>query len=140
MKAQKASVAVTSESAKGVDVMKYEAYEEPGEGAPAAVYRPAERRVSLEQKIMRLIRRYRAEERRTRRRQAASEKHRCRARHSPGTQTREESEQNAANPLERTARVCSASTLAAMANAVVAPVAPGFVAGRLLSPWRSARV
>lgn len=89
------------------------------------------RRLSLEEKILRIVRRYRARERYRLKRRVGKRKRL--ARHSLRQPQHRHFGGQPANVLEKAVRVCNADTLDRSASAAAARIAPGFVAGRLLA-------
>ncbi len=112
-------------------VMKHQEFEGSAEDVLAYIQKPAKRRLSLEQKLLRLVRRYRAAEKRRLRKPARTAGCRRRNRRRPNGGREGAPSQQTSNLLERAARVPKSNTLVRVANATVAPVAPGLVAGLL---------
>ena len=97
-----------------------------------------EKRVSLEEKILLMIRRYRASEKRRLKRRTGTSKHIHRENDGKISRLQSTGDQKASLSFEQAARVCGANTLAWKVSATLAPKARGFVAGRLLlqgRPW-----
>ena len=86
-------------------------------------------RLSLEAKILRLVRRYRAAERRRQQGQTTSTKRLLKVSKSPVVHQRLTCDAKATRTFERRPRVYSANTLAWKASAAVMPTPSGFVAG-----------
>ena len=86
-------------------------------------------RLSLEAKILRLVRRYRAAERRRQKGQTTSSKQLLKASKSPMVHQRLTLDARSTRTFERRPRVYSANTLAWKASAAVMPMPSGFVAG-----------
>lgn len=112
--------------------MTTESFQDP---AKAVIVQTEGRRLSLEQKILRIIRRYRAAEKQRARRQALSAKRT--PRDSPRHRVHQK-HHSAFMPFPvfgKAARICNVSTPAWTASAALTPSARGFVASRLLSTY-----
>lgn len=103
------------------------------DGIPSNTNPPASRRVSLEEKILRLVRQYRAAEKRRQKRQTAPSKRFSMVSHSRVAHQMPGCGRTTAKALEKAARACSTNTPAWKASAAMVPAAPGFVAGRLFT-------
>ena len=101
-------------------------------GLPSPLPRRPERRLSLEEKILRLARRYRLAEKRRLRRQNAIAKNRCSHARCHGCRLDRVAGKIPPSPFERAARVPFENTLVWTTSAAWVPMAPGLVAGRLL--------
>ena len=99
--------------------------------SPPPIQKP---RLSLEQKILRYLRRYRAAEKRRLKKESKSGKRHSRIRYLQKEERNPEIGGEPAKAFERAARVCSANTLAKKPSAAKVRTAPRIVAGRFLLP------
>ncbi len=124
MKRQKASLDGWNRKVKGVRMTKHENRAGRIEDLALRAIEPAPRRLSLEQKIRRLVRRYRAAEKRRLKRQGPP----APSSPAPGCprERRRLGGDNAPETFEKAARICFADPPVWNAGAAVAPLAPAW--------------
>jgi hypothetical protein len=115
-----------------MSVKRYNSFGSCREDLPTNATLTNPRRLSLEEKILRLVRQYRAREKRRLKKQNALPRSLPVVSEVPRS-TRPGLDAKPSQVFEQAARVWSASTLAGDASAAAAPAVPGLVAGRLLA-------